>query len=394
MFTKRRFCVLCNNTNLAEMWDLPKFPLTGIYLNEFVQEPKDYFFDQKLQYCSDCDFLQLESQVDPKLLYQETYSHFTSKSKISSVGNLFLKNFIEENVELDKVDQILEIGCNDLLLLKTFDPKTHKVAGQDPIWGEETREIDGIKIMGGFAETCDLTKVLQSKIDLVISAHTFEHVFEPHKVLENISHHTSDDCIFVLEVPSANRMFQQLRLDQIFNQHVNHYTINSLIKLFMNFGFKLMKTEFNYSYWGGTQLLIFQKRNDLPTFISNFKELDRNYILDSIKSFNSGIEFFRKQISYSSHPILAYGAAQMLPILSYHIGSEFNHIEKILDDNEGRQGKYFPGLDIEIVRPSSVKNANEYVSVVTALDSASSVIDKLLKLNTKNILLPLGCISS
>ena len=84
----------------------------------------------------------------------------------------------------------------------------------------------------------------------------------------------------------------------------------------------------------------------------------------------------------------------MLPILSYHIGSEFNRIEKILDDNEGRQGKYFPGLDIEIVRPSSVKNANEYVSVVTALDSASSVIEKLLKLNTKNILLPLGCISS
>lgn len=390
MFTIRSECVICGG-NVEAIWDLPKLPLTGIYFDKYVESPDNYLFNQRLQLCKNCDFLQLETQVDPTLLYQETYSHLSSKSCISASGNTFLREYIRDEIELSKIEQIVEIGCNDLYLLKTFDPDSHNLAGQDPIWGYGSKIVDGVKVLGGFAENCDYSKILDSKINLILSAHTFEHVFEPFKVLENINNYVSDDCMFVIEVPSANRMVQQLRFDQVFNQHVNYYTINSLISLFKIFGFGLKQTKFNFTYWGGTQLLIFQKGFHQASITSEFDTLKSNIILDSLKSFKLGVDYFRRQLVNSSKPILAYGAAQMLPILNYHTGSEFMLINKIVDDNPTRQQKYYPSLDIEIVSPSNINKFNEYVAVVTALDSSRNISNKLISLGSKNILLPLGC---
>ena len=40
--------------------------------------------------------------------------------------------------------------------------------------------------------------------------------------------------------------------------------------------------------------------------------------------------------------VIGFGAAQMLPIIGYHMESNLDWISKIYDDNDNRVGKYLP----------------------------------------------------
>ena len=92
--SQRGSCTACGAANLAQVIDLPAFPLTGIFVRP---EDRDRYptFDQGLLHCSACGHAQLREVVDPVYLYQETYTHRSSLSPISTRGNDFFLQFLE-----------------------------------------------------------------------------------------------------------------------------------------------------------------------------------------------------------------------------------------------------------------------------------------------------------
>ncbi|MBI3315547.1 MAG: hypothetical protein HYZ87_01045, partial [Candidatus Omnitrophica bacterium] len=110
-------CSVCRGGRLEKVLDLPEFPLTGIY----VEKPcPDRFpdFDQSLMLCPDCGHAQLSRVVDPDYLYVKTYSHRSSESPISIQGNDFFLGFLDRISDHRRFKSVLEVGCNDLYLLK------------------------------------------------------------------------------------------------------------------------------------------------------------------------------------------------------------------------------------------------------------------------------------
>lgn len=383
-------CRVCRSTKTAKVWDLPDFPLTGIY----VQSPGDplplYQHNQGLIVCEKCSHAQVEIVVDPEYLYVDTYSHRTSGSPISRSGNKFLRQVILDQLGARKFEQVLEIGCNDLYLLKGLAQLAQRRAGTDPIFeGDITTEIDGIQVRGGFAESVDYSKLVDAEIDLVVSAHTFEHIPFPLEVLENLEPFLSKSATFVIEVPSSVTMLRNRRLDQVFSQHVNYYSPQSLVELFTPFGFGLSSTTHNYGYWGGTQILVLERNSaDKPAAHADgprFKEYEV-----AIKDFRTSLEVTRTQLSHPQLKNLAFGAAQMLPILNYHLQLGEDGFEAIVDENENRVGKFFPGIEAPIVALQTYESLSRYQVLITAIDSARALVPKLIRANAGPILVPLG----
>jgi novobiocin biosynthesis protein NovU/D-mycarose 3-C-methyltransferase len=381
---------VCLSSKLEIVWDLPSLPLTGVYVTESTNPGFKNEYDQKLQFCTDCGHGELENKIDPLFLYRDTYTHRTSESAISAQGNIFLQNFVSEIIANKKIKQVLEIGCNDLYLLENIDFGQAKLSGIDPIWNDGAELKGRVNVLGGFAESADYSLIVSEPIDLVISAHTFEHIIEPRVALEKLVPYLAKDATFIIEVPSAERMLDQVRLDQVFSQHVNYYSVSSLTKLFSDFSFGLQNIKYNFGYWGGTQLLEFKLGESSKIDFKRPEDLLVQYE-NSIMLFRKSIEVSVAQLESVVGEIVAYGAAQMLPILAYHFGDSFKKISVILDDNLNRQGKFFPNLEQKIIS-SSKMNLSEINVLVTALDSARPITKRLIELAPRSIITPLGII--
>ncbi len=386
-------CNVCESKDLTNIWDLPDFPLTGIYVDRPDEVHYQNTYPQKLQFCTNCSHAQLANQIDPSFLYRDTYTHRTSESPISASGNRFLLDFILSKTNGKNFQQVLEIGCNDLLLLQNLRDRSQNQAGVDPIWPDGIHVSEqGIRLWGGFAESVNYNELLKHKIDLIISAHTFEHVLNPIKAILSLKDQISEDCLLIIEVPSAERMLEQRRLDQVFNQHVNYYSVRSLETLMKALGFNLIDLEYNYSYWGGTQLLVFSR--DINSHYDLVRpRLTTEAYKESIVDFEAAMRNASSQIENSPGPVYLYGAAQMLPSLIYHLtDSALSKITGIIDDNPARQGKFYPNFGVKISSSDTFFDLEQSTIVISALDSARPILRRLIELKPRTIIIPSGLI--
>lgn len=105
-------CDICSSKKLKKIFGMIKFPLTGVYISK-KQKLKN--FDNEFLICKKCNHGQLRNQINPKFLYQETYSHRTSKSPLAvQINNDFyekLKNKIKKKISNVFLKLVVMICC-------------------------------------------------------------------------------------------------------------------------------------------------------------------------------------------------------------------------------------------------------------------------------------------
>jgi hypothetical protein len=378
---KNSICFCCGSNKMKIIFELPNLPLTGYYVHPQDAPIDEYHFDQALLFCEECGHGQLDNIIDPQYLYNDKYSHRGSLSPIASGGNHFFLNYLLSNIS-HKKDSIIDIGCNDLLLIELIKNKVkaNQYYGLDPIWIGKDQYKNGINVLGKFSNELN-SHDIKGKLDLVVSCHTFEHIPNPSDSLTKISDLCSDNADFFIEVPSFETLIELNRIDQVFHQHVNYYSVNSMIELFKRFGFGYINHIFNYGMWGGTMILHFRK-GYLANHNAPSEKMTAERFLCSLSIFHKQVAFFNKQIA-NFEDVCLFGAAQMLPVLLYHLNNDRLNSTTIYDNNTNRIGLKYPYLDLHIqVPPESL--AGKTV-VITALDSYRPIFKKLTELYPRRI---------
>ena len=106
LYKKKKICGICGSSNLVKLFDLKKFPITGIYIKKKLRKNFNYFFNQYLNICKKCGHIQLGNFVNPEFLYNNFYSTRTSDNHLSKNGIEFFKNFLFD-VTKKKLSEIL-----------------------------------------------------------------------------------------------------------------------------------------------------------------------------------------------------------------------------------------------------------------------------------------------
>ena len=364
---------------------MPKMPLTGLYLDK--RNLKDDLYDQGFNYCRNCGHGQLKNVIDADIIYDNSYTHRTSASNISTTGNDFFFKVIESVVGEKMFSQILEIGCNDVYLLKKLSSKAKNLTGIDPVWkGKDFIADDKISVKGKFISELDGTD-FNVKPDLIVSAHTFEHVDGIYEEFVKLVDIAADDCLFFIEVPSLESTINQRRFDQIFHQHLQYFSYSSMRFLIERIGCEFIGNKYNYSYWGGTSFYWFRKNSK----INKEKVLTNSCNIIQAKAIADNFNIYKNQLHESLNQILGFGeqviglgAAQMLPVVAYHMESNLEWISKIYDDNEDRVGRYLPYVSPKIEKFSS-DNITDSIILITALDSSRPLLKKILNYQPRRI---------
>lgn len=395
--TKNDACCACGNTKLAPILDLPRFPLTGIYIND--QSDAEYpFVDQGFALCPDCGHGQLLFTVDPDYLYGSTYTHRGSSSPIATGGNDFFIGFLESLTPGQTFKQIVEVGCNDLYMLSRLTRKAGRLVGIDPIWkGRQPELPERTTVVGEFLENIDLSHVLGGKPDLIISAHCFEHVSDPKTQLSGLIGVAANDALFVVEVPSLDTLLTTCRFDQVFHQHIQYFSLASFLRMVEEIGGQYVAHTFNYGYWGGTMLVAFRKRSGGPAGPavneSRPQAPGEAYARSRYAMFREQLDSLMDMIQPQPDcPVYGFGAAQMLPALAYHMKTDFSFLESILDDNPERTDKRYPHMPVWIRKPTPDMSFESSWVLITALDSLRPIMQRLLTLKPRRILVPLSAL--
>lgn len=388
---KREYCAVCGSHKFEVVIDLPNLPLTGRYSREPMQTSVPGI-DQQLIICERCGHVQLARQVLPETLYGECYSFRTSKSSTAQHGTDFFLGALNQLAPDRQFKCILDVGCNDLYLLEKLQDRSNVRVGIDPVSIPKMENNDGkiLNIISENIEDADLDAVLPSRPDLIVCRHTLEHIFDPNFVLQKLLSVADENALFLFEVPGLEALLNRFRFDQVFHQHLQYFTLHSFENLLHHVGGVYLSHWENYHDWGAL-LVAFTKDKRVKK-----KKVEIKKPIHDVPDLSARYQVFQNQMSVvhdtlSAFPatnLYGYGAAQMLPVLSYHLKDDFSSFTAVLDDDSAKHGIYYWNLPLIIRQVESVSDLGEATVFITAVDNVKPIMNRLLERRPKHIIYP------
>ncbi len=105
---------------------------------------------------------------------------------------------------------------------------------------------------------------------------------------------------------------------------------------------------------------------------------------------------FRRQLSttnevlksFEGTTIYGYGAAQMLPVLAYHLDNDLSLLTAVLDDDPAKDGLYYWNLPLVVRYAATVEDLEDASVFITAVDNVKPILSKLLVRRPRHIIYP------
>lgn len=392
MNTKPRPCALCDCESPELLMDLPGFPLTDLFCREAPDEtPLTY--DQSLVHCPDCGHVQLANFLDPALLYSADYNFRTGASATGRHGTTNFLDTVADLVGNRTFQLAVDIGCNDLFCLKQLEGRAQRRVGVDPIWTGDQPPNSEIEVIGSTIEDADLVATLGAQPDLLVCRHTLEHLWDPRAVMRSMLDMLAPDGILMLEVPGLEAMVEKFRFDHVFHQHLHYFSQPVLHRLIADCGGAIVHESVNWHDWGA-RLIAVRKNGPSETVDNPAQRTTADAIRQRYSAFRrrmdsviESLEFLRKDVQ-----IVGYGAAQMLPVLAWHLRTDLSYLHHVVDDDPTKDGLRYSNLPVEIQSVAADQDLTESAVLITAPDHAGAIIAKLQAAPPRHIVHPLGMI--
>ena len=350
-YNKRVSCASCGGRSFETILNLGDVPLAGYFPNKDELKTQSKY-PLSLLVCNDCKLVQTDSVINPKLLFED-YRY------LSSVG---LSNHFEGVADLlnERYDvrdkNILEIGCNDGVLLEPLQKLGALVEGVDPA-------INVVKLAKN--------KGLQVYNDFFDEIRGIHHVLKP-----------SGDFIF--EVHYLKSLIDGKQWDNVYHEHIFYYSITALRNLFQRHNMTLVDFEEIPIHSGSIRVTV-RNRN---TYESQ-KVLDRielesktignvSYLKKYGEDVKKHISEFNEMIEKlsSKYTIAGYGASGRANMFCNLTNINKDVVKFIVDESPERCGRYIANTEIPIVSPSALKDSYVDLIIIFAWNYSKMIMDK------------------
>ena len=380
-YNKRVSCASCGGHSFETILNLGDVPLAGYFPNKDELKTQSKY-PLSLLVCNDCKLVQTDSVINPKLLFED-YRY------LSSVG---LSNHFEGVADLlnERYDvrdkNILEIGCNDGVLLEPLQKLGALVEGVDPaINVVKLAKNKGLQVFNDFFnETTFGDDKFKSKYDLVISNNTFAHIIDVQSVIRGIHHVLKPSGDFIFEVHYLKSLIDGKQWDNVYHEHIFYYSITALRNMFMKHGMTIVDFEEIPIHSGSIRVTV-RNRN---TYESQ-KVLDRielesktignvSYLKKYGEDVKKHISEFNEMIEKlsSKYTIAGYGASGRANMFCNLTNINKDVVKFIVDESPERCGRYIANTEIPIVSPSALKDSYVDLIIIFAWNYSKMIMDK------------------
>ena len=389
IYYKKNECRVCESKNLLTILNLNNQPppnrLDDLFW-ELLNVPL------KLNLCINCYHLQLESVLNPIILYKN-YSYL---SGTSNTMKIYFKNFVKSLNVMNK--KVLDIACNDCALLDCFKEFNNDTYGIDPA-ENIVKNINNHKIYCGFFNK-DAVNYFKIKFDIITAFNVFAHVDDIYDFLNNLYLISNDKTDIYIQTSQCN-MIQNNEFDTIYHEHLSFFNINSMKYCLNKLNFILYDIKIANVH--GSSYLFYIKQK------TNFKELENVnnrlmyenntgiYKLDTYFNYSDNIYKWKIELINllkNKNKLVGVGAsAKGITILNFIKDELLNNniiIEYIIDENKLKIGKRINSIKIDICDFNKIKEIDDTIYfILFAWNFKDELIDKINKIRNNNVFINL-----
>ncbi|MDD5687510.1 MAG: class I SAM-dependent methyltransferase [Elusimicrobia bacterium] len=359
MKNKNVNCSFCNSDNMSLIIDFGDVALAGGFLRE-DQFPVEKKYPLQLYFCRECYSLQVVNKISPEILFK---NYFYFSSAIGTLKEHFIK-YAEEVTDRFLVpgkSTVLEIGCNDGVLLNPFSKRGIKtVIGVDPS-ENVVKSISNphIIVVNDFFSEKVAAKILgkYGQVDLIAANNVFAHLYDIHDIVRGIKKLLSKDGVFVFEVHYIANLIDEIQYDMIYHEHLYYYSLIALENLFSIYDMEIFDVKKIPIHAGSMRYYVRKKGGLKKEKISEDairlkkEELRKKYdkvetYLDyaqRVKNTKTTLINLIRKLKKEDKVIYGYGASGRANTVIQYCDIDKNMLDCIIDDAPAKQGFYTPG---------------------------------------------------
>ncbi len=254
-------CRVCHCENLLPVVKIKPQFIASTFVKTNKNNPKAKIkIPMTLLLCQKCGLGQLRETVKPDLLY-ESYFY---RSNVSNTMNRDLRNVVSDvcsRVKLKKGDAILDIGCNDGLML-TFFPDYLKRMGIDPAKNIDWSHLNKtITIINDYFPSPKLKK---ESFKIITTAAMFYDLDDPNKAVKQLKELLTKDGVICIQVSYLYDTIRDMNFYDICHEHLEYYSLKTLKYLLEKNDMKVFDASTNAVNGGSLRIMASLKDAKIP----------------------------------------------------------------------------------------------------------------------------------
>ena len=389
----KKKCLICGEQSLFEFINFGKVALAGSFLKKKKDFNKEKKYPLSVAFCKNCKSTQVTKNINTGIFFED---YFYASSQIKTL----LNHFVDFSKELSKFiknknnKSILEIGCNDGVLLKNLNIKAFdKIVGIDPAKNIVNKiKLPRINIINNFFSYKISRKIknIHGKFSLIIASNVFAHSHKIVDITKGINNILDDNGVFIFEVHYSKNIILKNQFDMIYHEHVFNYSLSSLKNLLKICNLKIFDIKFIKTHGGSIRVYSCKddnKQYQIKKRVLKILEVEKKLGLNDLKKYDE----FNKTITLNSkkyREILEKLKKQKFKIAGYGASGRANtvlqyckirkYLDYMIDDSKYKIGSYTPGTHLKIYS-NKILNTNQRPDIVLIL--AWSFKDEIVKKN-------------
>jgi len=363
-------CRSCGSTNLTNILSLGlQYPSNFIELNSISdkreQIPLELIFCEK----KDCGLLQLKHTASRESLYKKYWFRSGINEKMVEALKDITKS-VEKRISLSENDIVLDIGCNDGTLLRSYQSKV-RLVGFEPASNlvDEAKEGTELIINNFFSFYEFVQHFPNERIKVITSIAMFYDLEDPNSFVSDIVNCLDQDGIWIIQMAYLIPMLELNAFDNIVHEHLEYWSLKSLKRLLEEHDLEIFDVELNDVYGGSFRIFVKTKKNDkinIQNSVDEFLKKEDEFGLEKKETYlnfanrvnslkNKLNDFIKKEIS-NGKLIYAYGASTKGNTLLQFYNLNNKLISKAADRDSKKFGKMTVGSNIPVISEEQARD--------------------------------------
>lgn len=368
---------MCKSVSLASVIDLGDMALTGRFPDANESDPPTAPLD--LIRCEDCGLVQLRHSVDIEEMFGASYGYRSGINTTMSAHLRTITQAVSAYVDLRADETVLDIGCNDGTLLKTYQIDGLKRIGIDPSSGNFTEHFtDELNIHAEFFSADIFRRVAGTqKPRVVTSIAMFYDLEDPATFVSDVAAILAEDGIWVLEQSYLPSMLETNSFDTICHEHLEYYAMAQIQRLTSDNNLRILDVKLNAVNGGSFQIWVCHEAASYVSNDANINELSQieenlGLLTDvQFSAFRARVqqnaqelhEFISQQVN-TGKKVYVYGASTKGNVLLQYLGLNQSFISGCAERNPFKYGRRTPGTNIPIVSEEEARANADYFLVL------------------------------
>ena len=358
-----KHCRICFSKKLIAYLDLGKQPFSNSFLN-YKDLKKEKKFPLIIVLCKNCGLSQLSIIPNVKFIFSK-YDYLSSSSKPLSNHYKELVETLLTNYNILSTDTVLDIGCNDGILLKHYPKNFNNVIGIEPSDALKHIKQKRIKLINKFFNYKTSIEYLKkyAKPKIITITNVLAQIDNLNKFTKGLCNIINKESLIVIEFPYLLHMINRGLFDLIYHEHLSYFALTPLKYLFKKFDIKIINFKKLNLGASGPAIRLILAKNDSAYQTSNkvIKQIkyEKVWGTQKIKQY----EFFKKIVNAKIDKIkkiiyLKYNQGYKLGCFTASskgntllncLNLEKKIIKFASENNKKKIGKYTPGTHIKII---------------------------------------------